>query len=289
MTLNIQPGANAAPDTRSYPLVNDFSIVAATVNGSGSQTANATIIRALFKMGIPVNGKNLFPSNISGLPTWYTIRVNKDGYIARRDDYEVLVAMNPATQAEDIQKLASGGLCIYPQEWKIRENRDDVTFVPLPVAKIAKESGADASLRDYVANMVYVGALAELIGIEMAEIERAITFHFKGKAKPIQLNMWVVNEGAKYVRENYKPSDKYRVERMGDTGDKFLIEGNAAAGLGSVFGSPPRPAWSIRSAIINTCVPTRRRAKRPSRCCRPKTNSRQLALSSARAGRVRVR
>lgn len=243
MALNVQPGANATPDTRSYPLVNDFSIVAATVNGSGSQTANATIIRALFKMGIPVNGKNLFPSNISGLPTWYNIRVNKDGYIARRDDYEVLVAMNPATQAEDIQKLASGGLCLYPQEWKVRENRDDVTFIGLPVAKIAKESGADASLRDYVANMVYVGALAELIGIEMAEIERAISFHFKGKAKPIQLNMWVVNEGAKFVRENHKPSDKFKVERMGDSGKKFLIEGNAAAGLGSVFGGVQVVAW----------------------------------------------
>ncbi len=243
MALNVQPGANATPDTRSYPLVNDFSIVAATVNGSGSQTANATIIRALFKMGIPVNGKNLFPSNISGLPTWYNIRVNKDGYTARRDDYEVLVAMNPATQAEDIQKLASGGLCLYPQEWKVRENRDDVTFIGLPIAKIAKESGADASLRDYVANMVYVGALAELIGIEMSEIERAISFHFKGKAKPIQLNMWVVNEGAKFVRENHKPSDKFKVERMGDSGKKFLIEGNAAAGLGSIFGGVQVVAW----------------------------------------------
>src|SRR5690349_14163563 len=175
-TPDVQTQPQPASATGRPEVVNDFSIVAATVNGSGSQTANATIIRALFKMGIPVNGKNLFPSNISGLPTWYNIRVNKDGYTARRDDYEVLVAMNPATQAEDIQKLSSGGLCLYPQEWKVRENRDDVTFIGLPIAKIAKESGADASLRDYVANMVYVGALAELIGIEMSEIERAISF-----------------------------------------------------------------------------------------------------------------
>lgn len=141
-------------------LVNDFAIVAATVNGSGSQTANTVLIRALFKMGIPVNGKNLFPSNIAGLPTWYTIRVSKDGYVARRDDYHVLVAMNKNTQAEDIRNLAPGGICIYPEEWKLKDLRSDVTFYPMPVGAMAKESGADASLRDYVANMVYVGALS---------------------------------------------------------------------------------------------------------------------------------
>jgi 2-oxoglutarate ferredoxin oxidoreductase subunit alpha len=243
MTLNVQPGPNVAPEMKSFPLVNDFSIVAATVNGSGSQTANQTLIRALFKMGIPVNGKNLFPSNISGLPTWYTIRVNKDGYIARRDVNEILVAMNTATQAEDIKTLPPGGLCLYPQEWKIRETREDITFYSMPVAAIAKASGADASLRDYVANMVYVGALAELIGIDMAEIENALKYHFKGKAKPIALNLGVVQEGAKHIRENYAASDKYRVERMNATSGKFLVEGNTAAGLGSIFGGAEVVAW----------------------------------------------
>ncbi len=243
MTLNFQPGANTAPQMSNHPLVNDFTITAATVNGSGSQTANNTIIRALFKMGIPVNGKNLFPSNISGLPTWYTIRVNKDGYIARREDYEVLVAMNTATQGDDILRLASGGLCLYPQEWKIREQREDISYFGMPVSAIAKASGADASLRDYVANMVYVGALSELIGLDMQEIENAIKFHFKGKAKPIALNMGVVQAGAKHMQDNYAPSDKFRVERMSATTGKVLIEGNEAAGLGSIFGGVQVVAW----------------------------------------------
>jgi len=243
MTLNFQPGASTAPQMSNHPLVNDFTITAATVNGSGSQTANNTIIRALFKMGIPVNGKNLFPSNISGLPTWYTIRVNKDGYVARREDYEVLVAMNTATQADDILRLASGGLCLYPQEWKIREQREDISYFGMPVSAIAKASGADASLRDYVANMVYVGALSELIGLDMGEIENAIKYHFKGKAKPIALNMGVVQAGAKHMQDNYAPSDKFRVERMNATPGKFLIEGNEAAGLGSIFGGVQVVAW----------------------------------------------
>src|SRR5258706_15534179 len=177
--LNIQNDPQLA--AHGAVMVNDFAIVAATVNGSGSQTANSVIVRALFRMGIPVNGKNLFPSNISGLPTWYTIRLSKDGYTARRDDYHVLVAMNKNTQAEDIQNLASGGICIYPEEWKLKDFRQDVTYFPMPVGQMAKESGADASLRDYVANMVYVGALSQLLGIDLNEVKNALSLHFSGK------------------------------------------------------------------------------------------------------------
>lgn len=224
-------------------LVNDFAIVAATVNGSGSQTANVTLIRALFKMGIPVNGKNLFPSNIAGLPTWYTIRLSKDGYIARRDDYHVLVAMNPATQAEDIKNLAPGGICIYPAEWKLKDFRSDVAYYGLPVKEMAKESGADANLRDYVANMVYVGALAELIGIDLNEIKAALGYHFSGKPKPIALNFGVVEKAAEYVRQNFQPIHHLRVERMDATKGKVLIEGNSAAALGAIFGGVTVAAW----------------------------------------------
>jgi 2-oxoglutarate ferredoxin oxidoreductase subunit alpha len=227
----------------SEVLVNDFQIIAATVNGSGSQTANNTLIRALFRMGIPINGKNLFPSNIQGLPTWYTIRLSKDGYIARRDDYHVLVAMNPATQAEDIQNLASGGICIYPVEWKTREVRDDITYYGMPVAQMAKESGADASLRDYVANMVYVGAAAEILGIELEEIKKALEYHFGGKAKPIALNYGVVEKAAQYVRDNFQPQTRIRVERMNKTKGKVLIEGNSAGALGAIFGGCTVAAW----------------------------------------------
>ncbi len=224
-------------------LINDFAIVAATVNGSGSQTANTVLIRALFKMGIPVNGKNLFPSNISGLPTWYTIRLSKDGYIARRDDYHVLIAMNPATQAEDIQNLAPDGICIYPAEWKLKDFRSDITYYGLPVSQMAKESGADANLRDYVANMVYVGTLSELLGIDLNEIKNALTFHFSGKPKPIALNFGVVEKAAEYTRQNFAPVNHLRVERMDLTSGKVLIEGNSAGALGAVFGGATVAAW----------------------------------------------
>jgi 2-oxoglutarate ferredoxin oxidoreductase subunit alpha len=240
----------------SEVMVNDFQIIAATVNGSGSQTANNTLIRALFRMGIPINGKNLFPSNIQGLPTWYTIRLSKDGYIARRDDYHVLIAMNPATQAEDIQNLAAGGICIYPVEWKVKESRDDITYYGMPVSQMAKESGADASLRDYVANMVYVGAVAEIIGIELDEIKKALEYHFSGKAKPVALNFGVVEKAAQYVRENFQLQSRLRVERMNGTKGKVLIEGNSAGALGAIFGGctvvawyPITPATSLADAL----------------------------------------
>ncbi|HLY27425.1 MAG TPA: 2-oxoacid:acceptor oxidoreductase subunit alpha, partial [Aggregatilineales bacterium] len=220
-----------------------FAIVAATVNGSGSQTANTVLIRALFKMGIPINGKNLFPSNIQGLPTWYTIRLSKDGYTARRDDYHVLVALNKNTQAEDIQKLAPGGICIYPEEWKLKDLRQDVTFYPMPVGAMAKESGAEASLRDYVANMVYVGGLCALIGIELDEIKSALSFHFGGKAKPIALNFGVVEKAYEYANQHYQPVSHLQVKRMDSTGSKVLIDGNSAGALGAIFGGVTVAAW----------------------------------------------
>jgi 2-oxoglutarate/2-oxoacid ferredoxin oxidoreductase subunit alpha len=229
--------------TSGEAVVNDFVIVAATVNGSGSQTANNTLVRALFKMGIPVNGKNLFPSNISGLPTWYTIRLSSKGYIARRDDYHVLVAMNPATQAEDIAKLAPNGIVIYPDSWKLAQSRTDITYYPMPVDKMAKESGADVKLRDYIANMVYVGALISLIGIDMDEIKAALDYNFKGKKKAIDLNFAVVQKAAEYARETYGANPRYRVERMNATTGKVLIEGNQAAALGAIFGGVSVTAW----------------------------------------------
>ena len=167
-----QPQSGPAADRA--PIVNDFSITVATVNGSGSQTANNTLIRAIHKMGVPASGKNLFPSNIQGLPTWFTIRVSKDGYIARRERAEILVAMNKATIAEDIQKLESGGICLYPIDEPLPVKRDDVTFYPMPVNELTRKSGADAKLRPYVANMVYVGILMCLLDIEMSEIEAAL-------------------------------------------------------------------------------------------------------------------
>lgn len=246
-------------------IVNDFSITAATVNGSGSQTANNTLIRAIHKMGVPVSGKNLFPSNIQGLPTWFTIRVSTDGYIARRERAEILVAMNKTTIAEDIQKLESGGICLYPLDDLLPLKRDDVTFYPMPVLELSKKSGAETKLRPYVANMVYVGALSFLLGIELKEIEAAIHFHFGGKKKPIDLNMGVVHAAHDWAAANLAKADPFRVERMDKTAGTFLIDGNTTAALGAIFGGvsfaawyPITPATSLADAL-NEYLPRLRR------------------------------
>lgn len=247
------------------PVINDFAIVAATVNGSGSQTANGVLIRALFKMGIPVNGKNLFPSNISGLPTWFTIRVSKDGYIARREATEVLVAFNQKTAAEDLAALPAGGVCVYPADWTFERTRDDVTYYAVPVKEFVTASGADPKLRDYVANMVYVGALSELLGIERDEIHAALSYHFQGKAKAIGLNWGVVGAAADWVRENIVKEDPFRVARMHATDGLVLIDGNTAGALGAIFGGvtvaawyPITPATSLADAL-NEYLPRLRR------------------------------
>ncbi len=233
-----------ATDLHDSPAgVNNFCIVAATVNGSGSQTANNVLVRALFRMGIPVSGKNIFPSNIQGLPTWFHIRISEAGYAARRDTAEVVVAFNKQTATQDIASVAPGGVLIYPTEWKLSEDRDDITYYSLPVQQMAKDSGANAELRPYVANMVYVGALAELLGIELNEIERAISEHFGGKQKPIDLNFGVVKAAVEYTRQNITKRDSFRVQRANKTAGKILINGNSAAAMGSVFGGFSVAAW----------------------------------------------
>jgi 2-oxoglutarate/2-oxoacid ferredoxin oxidoreductase subunit alpha len=242
-TVDVPTRPESAPAPERPEVVNDFAIVAATVNGSGSQTANATLIRALFRMGIPINGKNLFPSNISGLPTWYTIRVSKDGYIARRETNEVLVAFNPQTADADLASLPAGGVCVYPDDLKFAARRDDVVYYPLPVKELVKNSGADAKLRDYIANMAYVGALAELLQIEFEEIKSALSYHFKGKAKAVDLNYNMVLAAAEHVRAHLPKQDPYRVQRMDANGGKVLIDGNSAAALGAVFGGVSFGAW----------------------------------------------
>lgn len=223
--------------------VNNFSIVAATVNGSGSQTANNAIARALFTMGIPTTGKNLFPSNIAGLPTWFIIRLSNEGYIARREQSEILIAMNRATAADDMAKVPTGGVIIYPVEWKLNEDRTDVTYYPIPVQQLAKASGASAKMLSYVANMAYVGALAFLLGIEVQEIDNALMFHFSGKRKAVDLNMNVIKAAIAYCQENVTKKDSFRVERMDKNTGKVLIEGNAAAALGACFGGVTVAAW----------------------------------------------
>ncbi|HML23077.1 MAG TPA: 2-oxoacid:acceptor oxidoreductase subunit alpha [Aggregatilinea sp.] len=225
------------------PVINDFQIMIATVNGSGSQTANTVILRSLFRMGIPVNGKNIFPSNIQGLPTWFTIRLSKNGYIARLEDYHILVAMNEQTIADDLANLSSGGVCLYPEEWAINRSRDDVIYYPLPVKALVDASEAPVTLKSYVANMVYVGALATLLNISLDEIEFSLNFHFGGKAKPVNLNMSIVRTAYEWTQDHLAKADPYLVEPMDRTEGMLLLDGNSAAAMGAVFGGVSVVAW----------------------------------------------
>jgi 2-oxoglutarate ferredoxin oxidoreductase subunit alpha len=225
------------------PIVNDFQIIIATVNGTGSQTANTVLLRALFRMGIPVNGKNIFPSNIQGLPTWFTIRTSKDGYMARREINEVLVAFNQATYAQDIAELPEGGVCFYPADWGITPSRDDISYYPMPVQELVGAVDVPTNLKDYIANMVYVGCLAAILDIDRDEIEAALDFHFSGKEKPIRLNMSVVNAAYEWALDNLPKTDPYCVERMKRNDDLILLDGNSAGALGAVFGGVSMIAW----------------------------------------------
>lgn len=224
-------------------IVNDFSITIATVNGSGGQTANSTLLRAIHKMGVPVSGKSILPSNIQGLPTWFTIRVSKDGYLARREQTEILVAMNKASILEDIRNLKSGGICLHPIDDHPPIKRDDVTFYPMPVNELVDQSGAESKLKPYVTNMVYVGTLAYLLNIDLKEVETALSYNFSGKEKAVALNYATIKAAYDWAEVNLAKTDPFRVERMSKTAGKFLIDGNSAAALGAIFGGVQFVAW----------------------------------------------
>ena len=225
------------------PIVNDFSIAVATVNGSGSQTSNLTILRALFKMGIPVSGKNLFPSNIQGQPTWYTIRVSHEGYLARRDEHEIVLAMNPNSFLQDVNAVVPGGAFFYADDIKLPINRQDISVYPMPVKQLVKESQAPSNLRDYIANMVYVGVLANILGIDLDKIYMALNFHFKGKVKPIDMNFGVIKAAFDWATNNLVKSDPYCVEPMNATEGLIMADGNTAAALGAIYGGVHFVAW----------------------------------------------
>src|ERR1700739_3176148 len=179
-TLEVSPAEPLSRQT--HPVVNDFSIQVATVNGSGSQTANSVLMRSLFQMGIPVSGKNMFPSNIAGLPTWFTIRASKYGYTGRRKEIDFLIAMNPETAREDVMKLDSGAAVVYDAPLKLNALRSDLHFYPVPFDKLVAPVCPDAKLRKLVRNMIYDGIVAWLLSIDMAEIRRALFKPF-GKKK----------------------------------------------------------------------------------------------------------
>ena len=238
-------------------VVNDFSIIVGTKNGSGSSTANNTILRAIFKMGIPVSGKNLFPSNIQGLPTWYTIRASKDGYLGRRETNEIVIAINPDSFTKDLESVAPGGAFYYADHIKLPINRTDIAIYPMPVKELVKnDPNVPTDFRDLVGNMVYVGVLAQMIGIDVEKIQAALDFHFKGKQKPITMNMGAVNAGYEWAKENLEKKDPYFLKPMDKTEGMIMADGNTAAAIGSIFGGvqfvawyPITPATSLAEAI----------------------------------------
>jgi 2-oxoglutarate ferredoxin oxidoreductase subunit alpha len=235
-----QPQANLQSQTQ---IVNDFAFMVATKNGSGSQTSNNVLVRALFKMGIPVNGKNLFPSNIKGLPTWYTIRVSKDGYTARRASTEIAIAMNELTAAEDIDNLPPGGVCILPQEWNWGRRREDITYYEIPVKDIVKQFEIPSERREQVGNMVYVGVVAKMFDIPMTLIHEALMDNFKRKEKPVKMNYDIVEAAYNWSAENLTKSDPFHFAPLDMTKGKILITGNEAAAMGALFGGLTVAAW----------------------------------------------
>jgi len=242
-TLEASP-SGSPPVPASPSIVNDFSIQVATVNGSGSQTANSVLMRALFQMGIPVSGKNMFPSNIAGLPTWFTIRASKHGYVGRRKEIDFLVAMNPETAREDVMKLNGGAAVVYDEPLKLNELRGDLHFYPVPFDKLAGPVCPEAKLRKLVRNMIYDGVVAQLLSIDMEEVRRALAKQFGArKAKAADMNWGAAQAGFDYAARTLTKTDACRAERMNQTAGKIIIDGNSACALGCLFAGVTVVTW----------------------------------------------
>ncbi|PYY21023.1 MAG: 2-oxoacid:acceptor oxidoreductase subunit alpha [Acidobacteria bacterium] len=234
-------------------IINDFSIQVATVNGSGSQSANTVLLRSLFRMGVPVSGKNLFPSNIAGLPTWYTIRCSKHGYVARKKEIDMLVAMNPETAKEDVMSLASGASVIYDEPLKLDTLRSDLIFYSVPYDKIVAAVCPEAKLRKLVKNMIYVGVVAQILGIEMKQVEAALRKQFARKVKAADLNMTAAKAGFDYAAASLTKKDPLFVEAMNENQGKIIIDGNAAAALGAMFAGVTVVTWYPITPSSSVC------------------------------------
>ena len=225
--------------------VNDFAFKIATVNGTGSASANGLLLQALFRMGVPVTGKNVFPSNIQGLPTWYELRVNKDGYTARSPAFQLVVAMNPESYARDIEEVESGGWILYDNTRELDDEfrRDDVTFLGVPLADMCVEHFHGARTRILMKNITYVGALAALLDIDRGIVKGMIKEKFSSKQHLMDANFKAIQLGYDYVKEHFNCPLPIRLETMDGTKDSVMITGNAAAGLGCVYAGATVGAW----------------------------------------------
>jgi 2-oxoglutarate ferredoxin oxidoreductase subunit alpha len=257
VTTEIAPTGSATSAERA-PVVNDFSIQVATANGSGSQSANTILLRSIFQMGVPVSGKNLFPSNIAGLPTWYTIRASKKGYIARKKEIDFVVAMNPETAREDVLGLAPGAAVLYDEPLKLSELRSDLIFYSAPFDKIVAAVCPEAKLRKLVKNMIYVGVMAQILDIDMTEVEKALRKQFAKKVKAADLNWNAAKAGYDYAAASLTKSDPFTIERMDKTHGMIIVDGNSAAAMGCMFAGvtvvtwyPITPSSSLVESLID--------------------------------------
>ena len=225
--------------------VNDFAFKIGTVNGTGSASANSLLMQAIFRMGIPVTGKNVFPSNIQGLPTWYEIRVSRDGYMARPADIDLVVALNPATYAKDVAAVRPGGYLLYDSSWPLDDSlvREGITILGIPFGKMCVESFEGDRERTLLRNIVYAGALVALLEIDMDVIGEMLREKFSKKAKLLDANFKAIRLGYDYAKANYDCPLPFRLERMNATSESILIDGNSAAALGAVFAGATVGAW----------------------------------------------
>jgi 2-oxoglutarate ferredoxin oxidoreductase subunit alpha len=255
-TTNVAPHDQGGQLGRKR-IVNDMSIQVATVNGSGSQSSNTVLLRAIFQMGVPISGKNLFPSNIAGLPTWYTIRANKDGYIGRKKEIDFLVAMNAETAQDDVMSLDAGAAVLYDEPLGLDKLRSDLTFYSVPYDKIVATVCPEAKLRKLVKNMVYVGVVAQLLEIEMGEVEKAIRKQFATKVKAANLNLGAAQAGFEYAKSNLQKRGAHYIERMNATAGKIIVDGNSAAALGCMFAGCTVVTWypiTPSSSLVETMI-----------------------------------
>lgn len=251
-----------ATQTETAVKVNDFVIRFANVNGTGSASANFLFAKAIFKMGIPVTPKNIFPSNIQGLPTWYEVRVNEEGWLGRRDGIDFMVSVNPQSMKEDIAGVRPGGYFMHDSTKMLYEEyiRPDIHYIGVPMMDLSVRTFKDARQRQLFKNVIYVGALAELLGIEIQALTDVLNGQFKGKEKLIEPNLRALQMGIDYVKENYKEPLNIRLERRNLIGDSILIDGNTACGLGAVYGGatvctwyPITPSTSVAEAYNKFC------------------------------------
>jgi 2-oxoglutarate/2-oxoacid ferredoxin oxidoreductase subunit alpha len=249
---------DAAGRAARVPVVNNMSIQVATVNGSGSQSSNTVLLRSIFQMGVPVSGKNLFPSNIAGLPTWYTIRANKDGYVARKKEIDFLIAMNVETARNDVMSLGPGAAVLYDEPLNLSSLRDDLIFYSVPYDKLVATVCPEAKLRKLVKNMIYVGVVAKLLDIDMGEVEKALRKQFAKKVKAANMNFAAAQAGFDYAAASLTKADPYRIERMNKNLGKIIMDGNSASALGCVFAGctvlswyPITPSSSLAESMID--------------------------------------